>query len=276
MRLGLSSYSIAWAVGVPGHPPMHPITAVELIQLTSDLGVGLVQIADNLPLHTLTEPAIDQIVAAASARRIDVEVGTRGIGSQLSRYAELATRFGAPFVRVVIDDADDQPTPAEAAARLAPFEAQFRDRGLRLAIENHDRFRTDELAGLIHQLGDWTAICLDTVNSLGALEPPITVVERLGPLAINLHLKDFTIHRHRHGLGFEVEGTPAGAGLLDVPWLLATLSPYKQIRTAILELWTPPEPDLDATIAKEFRWVQESLNYLRAHTELCFDADPSR
>jgi hypothetical protein len=34
--------------------------------------------------------------------------------------------------------------------------------------------------------------------------------------------------------------------------------------TPIVELWTPPEADLAATIAKEEAWAQESVAYLRS------------
>jgi L-ribulose-5-phosphate 3-epimerase UlaE len=31
----------------------------------------------------------------------------------------------------------------------------------------------------------------------------------------------------------------------------------------ILEMWTPPEEDLEATILKERRWVEKSVAYLQ-------------
>ena len=63
-------------------------------------------------------------------------------------------------------------------------------------------------------------ICLDTVNSFGSLEGPAVVVEALGPYVVNLHVKDFSIRRHDHNMGFTLTGTPAGQGQLDLPWLL--------------------------------------------------------
>lgn len=271
MRLGLSTFTFPWAVGVPGHEPDHPLTAVELIRRTRSLGLGLLQFADNLPLHLLTEPELDRLAAEAAAQHVDLEIGTRGIGPHLRRYAQLAQRFGARFVRIVVDAGDDRPTMAEAVHGLSAFEAEFRARGILLAIENHDRFSVDEFAELVDRLGNWTGICLDTVNSLGALDLPRTVVQRLGPLAVNLHLKDFTIRRHTHQMGFEVEGSPAGGGLLDIPWLLAQLESVPRVETAVLELWTPPGPTLDATLEREEAWASASLDYLRTHTNLRWD-----
>jgi sugar phosphate isomerase/epimerase len=261
MRIGLSSYTYTWAVGVPGFPPRNPMSPAALLARASLLGIGVVQFADNLPLDALSATELDTLAADADDRGITIEVGTRGIGPGLARYAQIAQRFGARFVRLVIDSTDDHPTPGEAVARLGEFESVFRDAGLMLAIENHDRFTCAELIGILDGLGDWSGVCLDTVNSLGALEGPKTVVAELGPRAINLHLKDFTIERQSHRMGFDVLGAPAGAGMLDVPWLVRTLGPTT-VRTAILELWTPPEPTLDATIAKEAEWAERSVAYL--------------
>jgi len=270
MRVGLSTFTYAWEIGVPGHAPAEPLTALGLVRRAADLGVGLVQFADNLPLHRLSPTELDELETEALDLGVSLEVGTRGIGDHLHRYAELAQRFGSGFVRVVIDGPDDHPSPEQAAERLSEFEAGFRRRGVRLAIENHDRFSCGELAGLVVVLGDWTGICLDTVNSFGALEAPPTVVEQLGPLGLNLHLKDFVIRRHSHAMGFEIVGAPAGEGALDIPWLLDELAGNPNVRTAILELWTPPEQSVAATIATETAWAQSSLEYLRTIPALQF------
>jgi hypothetical protein len=64
-------------------------------------------------------------------------------------------------------------------------------------------------------------------------------------------------------MGFVVEGLPTGQGMLDLPWLLGRLRLLGRDPDAILEQWTPPEPDLAATIAKEAAWAVESIAYLR-------------
>jgi sugar phosphate isomerase/epimerase len=107
------------------------------------------------------------------------------------------------------------------------------------------------------------AICLDTVNSFGALEGPETVVAALAPWVVNLHVKDFVIRRVDYQLGFVIEGCPAGQGRLDVAWLLDELRAAGRAPNAILELWTSPEPTLKGTIEKEDRWASASVNYLR-------------
>ena len=71
------------------------------------------------------------------------------------------------------------------------------------------------------------------------------------------------MRRAGHNLGFVVEGRPAGQGQLDVPWLLTRLRNFGRDCNAILELWTPPADDIEATIALEERWAQASVDYLR-------------
>ena len=81
---------------------------------------------------------------------------------------------------------------------------------------------------------------------------------------MNLHIKDFHIERVPYLMGFTVTRTSRRvAGCVDLPALLERLAPFQRCHTAILELWTPPEPDLADTIAKEAAWAAESLDFLR-------------
>ena len=84
-------------------------------------------------------------------------------------------------------------------------------------------------------------------------------------IAVNLHFKDFVINRASHMMGFNLEGCPAGQGRLDASWLFDTLRGLGRDCNVILELWTPPENTLEVTIAKEQRWAEESIAYLRAY-----------
>ena len=106
-------------------------------------------------------------------------------------------------------------------------------------------------------------ICLDTVNSFGALEGPEAVLGLLSPFVVNLHVKDFTIYRPTHNMGFIVDGRPAGQGKLDIPWLMDRLVAEGRDPNAILELWVSPEATVEQTIAKEQQWVKESVRYMR-------------
>jgi sugar phosphate isomerase/epimerase len=95
------------------------------------------------------------------------------------------------------------------------------------------------------------------------LETPEEVVRVLGPYAVNLHVKDFTIRRMDHQMGFVVEGCPVGEGRLDLPRLIAAIRANGHGANAILELWTPPAATLDATLERENTWAIASVATLR-------------
>jgi sugar phosphate isomerase/epimerase len=269
MRLGISSFTYTWAIGVPGHPPERPMDVMALIEQAGSLGVHVMQIADNLPLHRLSPAQLDGLARRAAELDIALEVGTRGIAPpHLRTYLRLAQRLKSPILRVVIDTADHQPDEEESVALLKEVVPEFRQAGICLAVENHDRFKARALAGMLarvsDQAGHCLGVCLDTVNSFGALEGPEVVLEALGPLAVNLHVKDFAVVRASHMMGFSVEGRPAGRGQLNIPWLLQALRDLGRDVNAIVELWTPSEETLAATIAKESAWAAASVSYLRS------------
>lgn len=265
-RLGLGSYGVAWAVGVPGfEAPAKPVDAGALLHLAHDLGLHLVQIADNIPLHGLTPAERAALRAEADRLGIAVEVGTRGIQpDNLETYLGIAHEFASPILRVVVDTADHHPEPDEVVALIRPFLPRFEDLGITLAIENHDRFKAQSLAGIIRQIDHpRVGICLDTVNSFGALEGPKIVVEALGSYVVNLHVKEFVIRRMSHNMGFIITGAPAGQGMLDVAWLMQRLQGYGRSFNAIIETWLSPAETIAATIEQEWNYVRESVRFLR-------------
>lgn len=265
MKLGIGSYTYTWAIGVPGHPPQRPMGALDLVERAAGLGIELVQIADNLPLHALAPRDIARLRTRADEIGITLEIGTRGIEPQhLQSYLRLAQQVGSQIVRVVVDTANAQPSEKEIVTTLRQLMPDFEAANVQLAIENHDRFRAETLVQIIEQVGsDHLGICLDTVNSFGALEGPGVVVPALAPWVVNLHIKDFVVVRAGHQMGFTIEGRPAGQGQLDVPAVLATLHAHGRDPNAVLELWTPPETSIAATLEKEADWAISSVAYLR-------------
>lgn len=265
MKLGLSTYAFAWAIGVPGHPPVRPMDVFGLLTEAERLGVRVIQVCDNLPLTRLTPAELDQFEQRVRAADIAVEIGTRGLQpANVLAHLRVAQRFRSPFVRMVTDSAGDEPSPEEVVARLRAFLPGFQRAGLKLALENHDRFSARTLARIIEQVGpDHAGICLDTVNSFGALEGPEVVVTTLAPYALNLHVKDFTITRVSSKMGFILTGSPAGEGRLDVPWVIERLRAAGRDVNAILETWPPFGPTLEETIAREQAWVETSVRNLR-------------
>jgi len=264
-RLGVSTFAFAWAIGVPGHPPARPMDAFAFLDRAAALGAEVAQIGDNLPLQDWSHAELARLRAHATALGLTLEVGTRGIaGDNLTRYAEIAAILSSALLRVVIDTDRHQPAPEEVVATLRGALPALERAGVTLAVENHDRFPVATLAAIVQEVGsERVGICLDTVNSLGSLEGPDAVLEVLGPHVVNFHVKDARIERLSHNMGFLVSGTPAGKGMLDLPGMLRRLAELGRAPNVILELWPPPEDDLEATIRKEAAWAEESMPYLR-------------
>jgi sugar phosphate isomerase/epimerase len=263
---GLSSYTFTWAVGVPGSIPENPMTAERLIEIAAANEIHIVQIADNLPLENLGNDDLVRIREFAGSKGVKLEMGGRGLTPEHTfRCLQTAEKIGSSILRMVIDAKDFEPDIKETVSIIRELLPEFSSRKIRLAIENHDRLKARDFEKIIQSVGsDWTGICLDSVNSMGAGEGFGTVAEILIPYTINLHVKDFTIKRVSHKMGIIIEGAPAGKGMLDIPDLVEKIDKFKKCSSAILELWTPPEQELDKTLQKEEEWALESIKYLRS------------
>ena len=265
MRLGLGSYACTWAFGVPGYPSQSKMNPLEFLELAAELELDLVQIADNVPLDELPGTELEQLRKNAVALGIDMEIGTRGISNDLlNRYLDLAMYLDSQLVRVVIVTAGSQPEPDQVVTTLRGILPRYEDSSVMLAIENHDRFSVHTLAAIVERINSPSlGICLDTANSFGALEGPGVVIDVLGPLTVNLHVKDFSISRLDHMMGFVVEGKAAGEGRLDIPWILNRLAEQEHDPNAILELWPPLQSTVEETIELERRWLLRSTVYMK-------------
>ena len=271
MRIGLSTYAYSWQIGIYPHTPPHPFSVFDFLHSASLLKVHLVQIADNLPIHELTVTELERLQREAKELKIDIEVGTRGlIDENINRYLHIAKYLSSPILRIVIDAKAYTPTKEKIVTILHRWEQRFREEDIILVIENHDRFPSLVLKEIIETIDSpYVRICLDTVNSFGALEGTKEVISTLGPFTKNIHIKDFKIYRPYHNLGFILEGTPAGEGMLDISSILQHEDIIKdQEISAIIELWVPPEATIDKTIAKETDWRETSMNNMKELFEL--------
>lgn len=265
MQLGISSFTYGWAVGVAGfEAPAAPMGALELLDHARELQVSLVQFGDNLPLDRLSPDELGELKARARDYGLTLEVGARGLtDSHLALYIQIAHELNAPLLRFVVDQGDFEPSPAQITQTLR---AALPNLGaLKIGLENHDRFGAQTLREIIENVGDERmGICLDSANSLGAGEGLEHVLSALAPLTLNWHLKDYAIARLPYLMGFSVEGRPAGAGDLDFELAWRALETGGRCQSAVLELWTPPEPAMEQTIEKEAQWAAQSVKWLQS------------
>lgn len=265
MKLGISTYTFTWAIGVQGHMPEKPLSIYGLIDKAAAYKVDCVQVADNLPLHLFDSTELQSIKRHADNLNIQIEVGTRGLTvSHILQYLKIAKLFESPFLRVVIDAKDYHPSLPDIIKVLRELVPVFEKEKVILSIENHDRLLAEEFNHIIHTVdSEYLGICLDSVNSMGAGEGFRQVANMLIPYTVNLHIKDFSIKRVFHMMGLEILGTPAGKGMMNIPEVLTQLAKYRKCQSATLELWTPQQATIQETVMLEQQWADESISYLK-------------
>jgi sugar phosphate isomerase/epimerase len=220
--------------------------------MAAEESLAVVQLCENLP-------ADEGTIALAREKGVAIEIGTRGIDS-LESALGIAQLAHSPIVRLVIDTQDDEPSVSEATERLLVYREQFEEAGVVLAIENHDRFRSSMLAGLVESLGShWAGICLDTANSLGSLEGPEETTRMLAPYSVCVHIKDVVARRESDMLGFRIYGVPAGTGSVDIGFVLQEVRSYRDSFSVILEQWLPLAEDEVAGMNAGLRTLRTCL-----------------
>ncbi len=90
---------------------------------------------------------------------------------------------------------------------------------IRLAIENHKDWRTEELVAILRRLNSsYVGACIDFGNSIALLEDPMQVIEALAPYAMTTHVKDMALEEYDRG--FLMSEVPLGEGILDLPKMI--------------------------------------------------------
>lgn len=93
---------------------------------------------------------------------------------------------------------------------------------MRLGIENHKDWTTDELVALLKEhSSEYLGACVDTGNSMALLDDPMEVVERLAPYAVSTHIKDMAVEEYPEG--FLLSEVPLGVGMLDIKRVVNTI-----------------------------------------------------
>ena len=168
------------------------------------------------------------------ARQLKLHIET-GVGAVLPRSPESeearrqqlllglarAKACGSPLVRCLLAGDRAHLPPVSDAQNISAMvkllksvEPQFRDAGLKVAIENHKDLQAWETREVIEGAGkDWVGSYLDTGNPVFVVENPLTTVEVLGPYALCAHLRDSVVYECPDGA--MVQWVPLGQGNVD-------------------------------------------------------------
>jgi sugar phosphate isomerase/epimerase len=106
----------------------------------------------------------------------------------------------------------------KAAVRRA--EPVLRKYKMRLAIENHKGWRSEELVAWVKSTeSEYVGVCLDLVNSVSLIETPQQTIDTLAPHTIFVSFKDIGVDFYSDGI--LLSEVPFGEGHLDLQAIVA-------------------------------------------------------
>jgi 3-oxoisoapionate decarboxylase len=207
---------------------------VRFLEFAHERGVAGVQ----LPLGTRTGADARAVRTAAERFKMYVEgmvAPPKPTAADADRFASeiaAAKECGADVVRTVLlggrryevfDRSEDFPAFVKRAGDAVRTAVPItRKQKVRLAIENHKDFRTDELVEFVKAIGsEWVGVCVDLGNNLALVENPAATVAALAPHAVSVHVKDIAVELADDG--FRMAEVPLGKGLIDLPAAVAAL-----------------------------------------------------
>jgi len=259
MRVGVGSFAFRWSIGIGDYRPEDPMGPEALVGAVAECGAGLVQFADNLPLHERSDDEISALARTSREAGVAIQLGTNSLDpGHLNRQAELVDMLGADVVRIAPGRHDLQGPKDQVAERLRAAGDLFAAKGSLVALENHFLLAPRDLAELVRRADHpGVRVCLDVANSLANGEWPDETIATLAPHTGNLHIKDYEIELDPHGVGMHVVGTAMGEGRLD---LGATLDAVPDV-DVIVEHWLPKTRFADHAEARrlEFDWTRRGV-----------------
>jgi sugar phosphate isomerase/epimerase len=231
LGLGIVIHSYGIRAGQPGAEGFSdPLVFFEYCR---QLGAAGIQTG----LGILDAAAAEKMRAAASDAKMYVEgiVALPKNEADVTRFtAELRTSVacGAQVVRTVMlsgrryetftDLASFQAFARESFQRLQWAKPAMEATGVRLAVENHKDWRTDELLDILRRIDcPLVGVCVDTGNSIALLEEPHEVIDAYAPVAFTSHFKDKAVQEYADG--FLLSEVPLGQGILDLKRIVQTL-----------------------------------------------------
>jgi 3-oxoisoapionate decarboxylase len=185
---------------------------------------------------------------------------------EMIQHIDYAVAVGAPVMRVVGSSLMFRFQPHEP--QLKTLAGWFREaatvaekKGVKLAIENHIDYNSEEIQWLIEAVGsDHFGVNLDTANFLRVLDDPLEAVRKLAKHVYATHVKDL---RPVKGVSvkewYYFSSVPAGSGLIQIKEIAQVLKDNGYSGFLAFEA-DMPHPDYEG---QEERMVEESIRYLK-------------
>ena len=185
---------------------------------------------------------------------------------EMIQHIDHAAAIGAPVMRVVGSSLMFRAAPHEPQLKILAkwfkeAAAVAEKNGIRLAVENHIDYNSDEIKWLIDEIGsDYFGINLDTANFIRVLDDPVEATRKLAKHVYATHIKDL---RPVKGVSvkewYYFSSVAAGTGLVEIAEIAQILKDngYKGFLAFETDM---PHPDYEE---KEEKMIEESISYLK-------------
>lgn len=206
-RLGLNPYGLTYTLGLQGMgtPRANP-RAVGLegfLRIARDTGARTLEL-DLRWLTTTPREALQRLASGTKEAGMTVICSTwlqHTPGETLDDARRIARAVGASLIRMHLAPVLEGARAAQgerwaaivshARTVLVAEAARARDEGLRIGIENHQEFGSEELLAFATEAGDNVGIVLDTGNPFAVAEDPVAFTRRVARRLLHVHLKDY-------------------------------------------------------------------------------------
>ena len=286
MKVGIDSYCYHRFFGevYPDQkPPAKNMTMEDFLTRAHELGV------DGVSLESCFFPSYDlgwfkDLKAQLDEYKFD-RVYAWGHPDGLERgqnwtaYNEMVTMIpyakaiGADVMRVVGSSLmfRHEPHGPQIEALVKMFKEAVKiaaDNGVKLAVENHIDFTSDEILRLITEVDSPNfGLNFDTGNFLRLLDDPIVGMEKLAPYVLATHVKDLYPDKNAKPTDwFFFAGVPVGQGLIDNEALAKLLNKADFKGFLAVEIdhphtdWTEREDEAVALSIKELKRIAATLD----------------
>lgn len=199
-------------------------------------------------------------------------------GKNFAAYDEMvkmipyAKMIGADVMRVVGSSLmfRHEPHGPQIEALVKMFKKAVvvaKDLGVKMAVENHIDFTSDEILQLLEQVdSEYLGLNFDTGNFLRLLDNPVAGMEKLAPFVYATHVKDLMPDKNASPTDwFFFAGVPVGQGLINNQALAEMLhkANYKGFLAVEIDHphtdWTEREDEAVALSIKELKRIASAL-----------------
>ncbi|MAG93746.1 MAG: xylose isomerase [Planctomycetaceae bacterium] len=277
MKVGIDSYSYHRLYGEVYPNQVDPGKQWKFEQCINEavrLGV------EGISLETCFMPGFDDDYLARLKDRLDehglermvawghpdgLEGGAnREAAREIEQHLATTLAVGGNVMRIVGSSLmfRDQPHGPQIKALsevLSESVKRAEDAGVRLAIENHIDFTSDEILELLNNVdSEFLGVNFDSGNCLRVFEDPVEAARKLAKHTYATHIKDIN-----PGMGSPLDWTfwasaPAGGGIIDMPGVVAALSEGGYDGMLCVEIDFLKDPQDDETEA-----VEQAVGYLK-------------